>query len=422
MRIAPDELSYITAAAWKDIYGHRPGHPPLPKDLTALPPSPKGKPTDIVRSDEATHTRYRRVLSHAFSAKALEEQHNPILSYVGLLIQRLRENVANPQDLVALFNWTTFDLIGDLAFGEPFGCLEHQRYHPWVTTLLKGINGGVAVSAAQRYGIGDLMVTLIPRSVTKDFVSMYETVKEKVGRRWEGGTKRLDFMSHWLKNNREDESGITQREMEENALTIIVAGSDTTASLLAGASFYLMRNQTTLDRITKEIRSTFRNEQEIDCHSVNQLHYLTAVLKETMRMYPPAPAGTPRRVVLHGGDYIDGRRVPQNTTVGIQPWACNRSAFNFHDPDSFNPERWLDKPPLQFTTDSREAMQTFGLGPRNCIGKSLAWLESRIVLARLLWNFDLELEAESRDWVDQKIYLVWSKPPLMAKLTPAKKI
>jgi len=75
---------------------------------------------------------------------------------VEILIQRIHQNAAKPQDLMALYNWTTLHLISDLTFGEPFDCLQHQRYHPWVTTFLENINGGVAVSAAERYGLGSL--------------------------------------------------------------------------------------------------------------------------------------------------------------------------------------------------------------------------------------------------------------------------
>jgi cytochrome P450 len=141
-----------------------------------------------------------------------------------------------------------------------------------------------------------------------------------------------------------------------------------------------------------------------------------------MRMYPPAPSGVPRKIILSGGDQLDGRWLPQQTSVGIFQWTCNHSALNFHEPDIFHPERWLDKTPPEFANDSREAMQTFSLGSKDCIGKSLAWVEIRTIMARMLWNFDLELEAVSRDWVNQKIYLIWAKHPLMAKLTSLKRM
>jgi cytochrome P450 len=315
VRIAPDELSYTTASAWKDIFGFRPGHSQLPKDLIVLPPMPEGEPPDIIHGDDAVHSRYRRLLSHAFSAKALEEQHLVIMSYVNLLIQRLYENVAEPQDLVAWYNWTTFDLIGDLAFGEPFDCLKDQRYHPWVNTILDGINGGVAISAAERYGLGSLLVSLIPKSMTKSFELMWDYTRDKVARRLERGTDRPDFMSHLMRNDK-DRKEMSQPEMETNSLVLVVAGSETTASLLSGASYHLMMNPKVLRRVTEEVRIKYRSEREIDCTTVNKLDYLTAVLKESLRIYPPAPSSIPRKV-LGKGDIIDGQWVPPNVSAHV---------------------------------------------------------------------------------------------------------
>ena len=420
VRIAPDELSYTTAQAWKDIFGFRQGHRQLPKNLATLPPVGDGNPDDIIHGDDATHSRFRRLLSHAFNARALEDQHAMIMSYVDSLIRRLHENASRPQDMVAWLNWTTFDLIGDLTFGEPFDCLKNQRYHPWVETILGGINGGVAISAAARYGLGSLLISLIPKSMTEKFDLMHAYTREKVARRLQSGTERPDFMSQLMRNDK-DRKEMTQAEMEQNALTLVVAGSETTASLLSGTMYHLLRSPPILERVKNEVRSAFPSEHDIDCNSVNNLPYMIAVLKEGMRIYPPAPSSIPRKVMSEA-DTIDGRTVPPHTTVGLFQWACNHSASNFHAPDAFHPERWLDDAPAAFVNDSREAMQPFSYGPRNCLGKNLAYVEMRLILAKLLWHFDWELEGEEKEkggeWTDQRVYLIWAKGPLMVKLTP----
>ncbi len=173
-----------------------------------------------------------------------------------ILIQRIHQNAAKPQDLMALYNWTTFDLISDPTFGEPFDCLQHQRYHPWVTTFLENINGGVAVSAAERYGLGSLLVALIPKSMKESFALIFEHTKGRIVRRSERGTERQDFMSHWLRNNK-DGKEMSQSEIEENAMTIIVAGSETTASLLSAVSHHVMMNPEMLRGVSEEVRTAF---------------------------------------------------------------------------------------------------------------------------------------------------------------------
>lgn len=77
------------------------------------------------------HTRMRRVMAHAFSDKAMREQEPIIQEYVSLLIQKLRERVDQKVDIMAWLNFTTFDLMGDLAFSENFKCLEKGEYNPW---------------------------------------------------------------------------------------------------------------------------------------------------------------------------------------------------------------------------------------------------------------------------------------------------
>ena len=80
--------------------------------------------------DDGDHSRYRRLLSHAFSDKALREQEPLIKQYVDLLISRLHENVKNgAQDMASRHNFVTFDIIGDLTLGESFSCLQESALH-----------------------------------------------------------------------------------------------------------------------------------------------------------------------------------------------------------------------------------------------------------------------------------------------------
>jgi len=95
---------------------------------------------------------------------------------------------------------------------------------------------------------------------------------------------------------------------------------------------------------------------------------------------------------------------------------------NWHAPRKFVPERWIPEeykdPASPFHNDSRDALQPFSTGPRNCISKTLAYAETRSILARMLYNFDFELCPESKNWADQKIVFWWDKKPLWCKVKP----
>ena len=130
VRVMPNELSFNTAKAWEDIYGHRVGLPNMDKDpihvgaVEAIPGA-----TNLTMAPDAHHARQRRALAHAFSKQALLEQEPILKGYVNLFVQRLREMAHRGEaaNMVSWFNFCTFDIIGDLSFGEPFGCLNEGR-------------------------------------------------------------------------------------------------------------------------------------------------------------------------------------------------------------------------------------------------------------------------------------------------------
>jgi cytochrome P450 len=106
--------------------------------------------------------------------------------------------------------------------------------------------------------------------------------------------------------------------------------------------------------------------------------------------------------------------------VSVQNYAAYHHELNFRRPDDFIPERFLSDP--DFASDNREVLQPFSVGPRNCIGRNLAYLEMRLILAKVVYNFELELdEARTGDWAHQKAFLLWDKRPLWVRIKPAAK-
>jgi len=236
---------------------------------------------------------------------------------------------------------------------------------------------------------------------------------ERVEARMALSTNRADFMSNILKH--QDEKGMTKPEIFGIVNLLIIAGSETTATLLSGATYLLLRNPRVMQKLVAEVRRKFTSEDQINMTSVNSLDYMLAVLNEALRMYPPSPTGLPR-VVPKPGDYICGKWVPGGTAVSVSQWAANRSPSNFSQSEYFIPERFLGDP--KFDSDKRHALQPFSVGPRNCVGRNLAYAEMRLILARIIWNFDLKLADDNHNWTDQHIYTFWEKGPLNVVLTP----
>lgn len=143
-----------------------------------------------------------------------------------------------------------------------------------------------------------------------------------------------------------------------------------------------------------------------------------AVFKEALRFYPPV-AGEMPRVVPKGGATVAGRFVPEGTKVATAQYAMGHAARNFTDSFDFEPERFLT--PEKFSADNFDVLQPFSFGPRNCVGKNLAYAEMRTLLARLVWSFDWELVDPEDNWIDQKVFFLWTKPPLHVNLTPVQR-
>lgn len=135
VRIDSEILSFNHPDAMREIRGHRKnGAGGNGKDPIQMVSSRK----NIIGAGREDHVRYRRTTAHGFSAQAMLNQQPIIVNFVDMLFQQLEqvsENGSNLVNLVNWFNYTTFDIIGDLAFRQPFGCLEKSDHHPWVKPI-----------------------------------------------------------------------------------------------------------------------------------------------------------------------------------------------------------------------------------------------------------------------------------------------
>lgn len=97
-----------------------------------------------------------------------------------------------------------------------------------------------------------------------------------------------------------------------------------------------------------------------------------------------------------------------------------RMASSFHRPDDFVPERWLANAPPEFASDRKAAMQPFVVGSRDCLGRNLAYAEMRLILSKLFFYFDIEMDERrtKAHWMDQTAHVSWNQTPLWAKLIP----
>ena len=459
VRTGPNQLS-LNGNFWPEVFGlARSGKPEFSHWDDFYQHGDKSNQS-LFPADKDNHRRQRRVIAHAFSDAAIKEQETLIKKYVDMLFDHLRSDAVQgqPTDMLKWYNFTTFDIIGDLVFGEPFDCLSNSNYHPWVDAIFGGIKSGTQdVALMKMPWLRWLLAFMVSKEDLQKRIDNKEMSKEKTNRRLALGPApngRKDIMTYILRHN--DEKGMTHAEVHGNAEALISAGSETTATALSGLTYYITTNPQALKRIQEEVRTSFATEDDITMTSTAQLKYLHACIEETMRCYPSV-AETPPRV--SPGEYVGGHYIPKGvsdiphnlwaapslpqlpsqfptqllkfdatktdqasqTQIVMHQWAIYHNPSNFAQPDAFKPERFLspDHPfyDPQFSADKKTTFQPFSFGPRNCVGKNLAYAELRLIAARLFWNFDFELQPESRDWPDrQKAFLVWEKIPLWVQL------
>ncbi len=189
-----------------------------------------------------------------------------------------------------------------------------------------------------------------------------------------------------------DEAGtpMTDREVRDACLAVFFAGHETTACLLSWTWYVLAGRDDVVRRLLDEIRT---QDALADCSParlVERLPYLQSVLKEVLRLYPPAYAFG-RRALRDTA--VGEHRVPAGTTVLMSPWAMHRDPTYFPDPEAFIPERWDDGLASHLP---RFAYFPFSSGPRRCVGSSYATMEATIAIATLLPRFKLVSLGEAR--------------------------
>ncbi|EMD93701.1 hypothetical protein COCC4DRAFT_76610 [Bipolaris maydis ATCC 48331] len=421
VRVGPGKLSYIAPQAWKDIAGHRTGgRQEFLKDPKFYRRDTNGDYHIVAEPDTETHGLVRRVFANAFSDKALKLQEPLISLHVNKLKKFIDKNLSEdpetPMNLVTLLNCTTFDIMGDLTFGESLGMLDTGKYTQWVKGVFEGIKVNSLFRLAQQYPVLDFfMKALMPPPIRGKDVEHFRHSSDRVDKRLEKGIDigKSDIWKLVLQNQKVK---LPLSKMHSNASAFMVAGTETTATLLSGLTYLLLTHPDKLKKVVEEVRALPKEDLRLEV--LPRLQYLSVCFQEALRCYPPVPIGLPR-VVPQGGSMICGEWIPEKTTVAVSQKAAYSSSLNFKDAKDFVPERWL--PGSGYDTDRKEVLQPFSFGPRSCLGKNLAFHEMRLIAAMILWHYDLELCPESKTWIDQKAYIVYEKPELMVKLRPVQR-
>ena len=192
-------------------------------------------------------------------------------------------------------------------------------------------------------------------------------------------------------------SALTEEQLIAEARALLVAGSDTVATTSAATFFCCLHFPPTLSRLQDEIRSAFAEVDDIQIGERLDSHYLRACINETLRLSPPLGAILPRKV-LAGGLTVDENHFPEGIDIGVPHYALHHTELHYPDPFVFKLERWIvstdpadEKSSEAAMAAAQSAFCAFSVGWHCCVGKSLAYAELSVILARIFWLYDMRL-------------------------------
>jgi cytochrome P450 len=179
---------------------------------------------------------------------------------------------------------------------------------------MEGVITGLQMQQFDYYYLLTLLKPFIPKSVFKPKEDMDRYTEELVARRAAHGylPGRTDVFNYLL-SNKNPEDQLSKSAMYENGITLVVAGSETTATLLTGVTYFLCKNPEALRKVREEVRGRFQRDEEITLKAVNELQYVLAVLNESLRAFPPSPFGIPR--IVSGDQMVAGYFVKKGVRI-----------------------------------------------------------------------------------------------------------
>ncbi|KAI5777288.1 cytochrome P450 [Geopyxis carbonaria] len=412
LRFAPNLLILRSPAAIKPIYGVS---RPVRKGRFYAHFEAIGAQSVFSASDKADHARKRRTLAPVFTEPAIRGMQELYLPLIQQAILEPSGHGKSPAeggwsvDMGQLATWLTFDTMFRLSFGSSAHMLDGaQQDIPRIIDAItfRSLLAGTWAPLWRK----KLEYVLLPQ-LSRDFVQFLRysagAAEARMARPKEEGATH-DFFQALIDARGVDGQPYSHPEMWAEARSLIVAGSDTTATQLAANFHYLCAHPSAQRRLAAEVRAAWSSAEEIRLgHEMDACLFLHAVVDETMRMSPSVPGYFPREVDAPEGMHVDmgpaadSIWVPCGAEVAVPFYALQHDGKYFERADEWVPERWLSAGEDRrvelveggtVAAGDRNAWWPFSYGSRGCMGKRLAYAQLYLALAMAAWRWEMEFE------------------------------
>lgn len=366
------------------------------------------------------HTRKRKIVAHAFSPGAVQDFETHMTSnlerWIGQLDSIAKETPPDGYTRVNMMPWCTylaFDIIGDLAFGAPFGMVLRGRdeclsivpgkapvYVPGAETLNR--RGEVSSTLGLLPAIRPFAKYLPDPFFTKGLTSvqhLHGIAVAAVARRMEdakeGGSAKVarhDILE-MLRNAKDlDGKPISTSELISEALTQLIAGSDTVSNTACAVIYWILHGErrrpgTIVKRLQAELDEAIPQSGVASYEQVRNLKFLRQCIDEGMRLHSTSALGLPRLVTAKDGVSYEDLHFPEGTVLSVPSFTIHHDADVWGaDVDDFNPDRWLNLTALQ-----KMCFNPFSYGPRACVGQNVAHMELALIIGTAFHRYDFQL-------------------------------
>ncbi|KAI0312016.1 cytochrome P450 [Amylostereum chailletii] len=433
VRIAPNHVSISAPEALEMVYGHGAGAPKTDFYEYYVAAS-----TSIVSArSRVVHARKRKIVSHVFSPRTISEFEPLISSHVAELLTQLdsicekgRHGFEGDEstgwvssdgrvwlDIVPWLAYVVFDIIGDLAFGSPFGMVKAGKDVVAVAASNEKTMGSYGKDAAPTATVDlpairllrgrsdfNTVIGVIPihwRPFIVRFVPWFSRGHKcvaslagiaaiSVSKRLADPESRPDFLTRLLQGKDDEGNPLCAEELTAESMTLLTGGSDTIFNTLASIVHHIAANPRCQDTLRKELTGAIGADGDAVCSfaDVKNLSYLEACVNEAMRLHSTFGIGLPREVP-EGGLTIRGHTLLPGTVVSVPTYTVHRDVNVWGlDAHEFRPEHWLE----EGASTRAKYFAPFSIGPRACVARNLAIMEVLIIIGSLVRRYDFVLE------------------------------
>eukprot|EP00123_Amoebidium_parasiticum_P014030 comp22288_c1_seq2/m.33038 comp22288_c1_seq2/g.33038 ORF comp22288_c1_seq2/g.33038 comp22288_c1_seq2/m.33038 type:complete len:491 (-) comp22288_c1_seq2:215-1687(-) len=346
--------------------------------------------TILLTMDGAHWKRHRKLLQPSFGAPQLRLVHELTNRETDRLFSDWHQSADHQVEALEGLKTLTMNIIGQLGFSMRFE--EGGSHHNAVARVFVGMGRRIAYpwrwswrflmddQDTYEQAVKDL------RGVVAEILDSRISALASDPPSLQNKESIKDVIDVMLATRLEGEAALSRDEMLDEILTLYLAGHETTSNGLFWCMFCLATNPTEQDRLREEVdRVCGTNEPTYE--AVNNMPYLEGVVKETLRLYPPAPSfgRTPTKDTVVGGLTVRAGR----DVLAVSAYTMHRDPEYWPDPDTFKPERWTEGEEV-----SKQAFMPFGHGPKTCVGWRVAMAEMRVFVARFMQAFTVSLSEQ----------------------------